>query len=212
LYGGKMARVERQIHHYGSTLNALPLLDAYRANPSDLYPLRVAYGGMLGGITNIDQQGFGAAAFHAWPDKLDWDAYTGDYGMGFFGFAYGAATYLVKDATFGWLGFGGNVEQSGATIRIVPKDSARTRLFIAPARVWITLETGKIASAEYQPATGNITLTLDVADEFTRVARVLVQATDTSARRYELGIGTTERGLHAIPLSAQPLLVQLTPR
>ena len=31
LYGGKIRRVERQIHHYGSTLNAVPLFDAFRA-------------------------------------------------------------------------------------------------------------------------------------------------------------------------------------
>jgi hypothetical protein len=166
---------------------------------------------LLGGITNIDQDGFGSAAFHAWPDKLDWDPYTGDYGMGFFGFAHGAATYLVNDATFGWLGFGGNVEQSGGTIRITPKDSARTRLFIAPARVWITLETGKIAAAEYQPATGNITLTLDAADDFTKVARVLVKNTEGSSRRYAITAGAVERGARAIRLSTQPTPVNLPP-
>jgi hypothetical protein len=73
LYGGKYPRIERQIHHYGSTLNAVPLFDAYRQNPKDLHLLRVAYGGMMGGITNIDQEGFASAAFHAWPDMMRWD-------------------------------------------------------------------------------------------------------------------------------------------
>ncbi|MEO7466945.1 MAG: DUF5695 domain-containing protein, partial [Sphingobium limneticum] len=103
LYGGKVSRIERQIHHYGSALNAVPLFDAYRQNPDDLHLLRVAYGGMMGGITNIDQQGFGSAAFHSWPDMMKWDAISGDYGMGFYGHAIASATYAVKDKDLGWL-------------------------------------------------------------------------------------------------------------
>lgn len=43
IYGGKLQRLERQIHHYGSGLNALPLLAAYRSDPdaADLHLLRV---------------------------------------------------------------------------------------------------------------------------------------------------------------------------
>jgi hypothetical protein len=164
LYGGKVPRIERQIHHYGSTLNAVPLFDAYRANPADLHLLRVAYGGLMGGITNIDQEGFSSAAFHSAPDMMSWDPYSGDYGMGFFGHAYAAATYLVDHPTFGWLGFGGKVTQKAGVVRIEPKDGARTRLFIAPAGAWLTLEAGKIDAAEYTPATGELTLTLAARD------------------------------------------------
>ena len=63
LYAGKYPRIERQIHHYGSTNNAIPLFEAYRQNPTDLHLLRVAYGGLMGGITNIDQNGASSAAF-----------------------------------------------------------------------------------------------------------------------------------------------------
>ncbi len=49
LYGGKLRRIERQLHHYGSGLNAIPVLSEYRENPDDF------------------------------PSKLDWDAYSGDY-------------------------------------------------------------------------------------------------------------------------------------
>ncbi len=67
LYGGKYPRLERQIHHYGSTLNAIPLFDSFRRNPADMHLLRVAYGGLLGGITNIDRNGASSAAFHSCP-------------------------------------------------------------------------------------------------------------------------------------------------
>lgn len=209
LYGGKVARIERQIHHYGSALNAVPLFDAYRQNPADLHLLRVAYGGMMGGITNIDQAGFASAAFHSWPDMMKWDAYSGDYGMGYFGHAYAAGTYLVKDTTFGWLGFGGTVTQARGTIRIVPKDGARTRLFVAPARAWITLEAGRIAAATYTPATGRITLTLDPATATTRAARLFVEASD-GGRPYAPSTGRAERGGDTIALGSAPTTVVLT--
>lgn len=210
LYGGKTARIERQIHHYGSTLNAVPLFDAYRANPSDLHLLRVAYGGLLGGITNIDRDGFSSAAFHAWPDMMRWDAYSGDYGMGFYGHAYATATYVLKDPTFGWLGFGGNlqVEKNGA-VRITPKDSARTRLFVAPARAWITLEAGKIDSASYDPRSRAITLELAAATAAMPAARLLVESPGGKFKPQGL---EAERGGYKIPLTAATTRVLLKPR
>jgi hypothetical protein len=171
LYGGKLRRVERQIHHYGSALNAVPLFDAFRADPGDLHLLRVAYGGLMGALTNVDERGFGSAAFHSWPDEMRFDALTGDYGMGFFGHAYATASYLVNHPTFGWLGFGGNVHARGGVVRLEPRDSARSRIFIAPAGLWITFAAGKIEAAEFSPADGSVTLTLAPADEHTPEAR-----------------------------------------
>ncbi|WP_267394291.1 MULTISPECIES: DUF5695 domain-containing protein [unclassified Sphingomonas] len=211
LYGGKYPRIERQIHHYGSTLNAVPLFDAYRANPAELRTLRIAYGGMMGGVTNIDQQGFSSAAFHSAPDMMRWDPYSGDYGMGFYGHAVASATYLVNDATFGWLGFGGNVAQAGGTISIAPRDGARSRLFIAPAGLWITLEAGKIATASYAPATGAVTLTLDPATATTPAARLFVEAT-TGGRPYAPSTATLERGGYTVPLATAATQVTLTAR
>lgn len=210
LYGGKYARVERQIHHYGSTLNAVPLFDAYRRDPADFHLLRVAYGGLLGGITNIDQDGFSSAAFHAWPDMMKWDPYSGDYGMGFFGHAYATASYLVNHPTFGWLGFGGDVSQSGEEIIITPKDSARSRLYIAPAGQWITLEAGKIARATYNPASGQISLTLDPATPHTPVARLYLEAMTPAAKRLTVPGAVLEREGYSIPLDQTPLTLRLT--
>ncbi|MFC3443644.1 DUF5695 domain-containing protein [Sphingobium rhizovicinum] len=212
LYGGKVSRIERQIHHYGSALNAVPLFDAYRQNPDDLHLLRVAYGGMMGGITNIDQQGFGSAAFHSWPDMMKWDVLTGDYGMGFYGHAIASATYAVKDKDLGWLGFGGKVTDDADTIHIVPQDGARRRLFIAPAGLWITLEAGRIASADYDAASGNVVLTLDPADAATSKARLLFETTTKDGKPYAFGGGTADRGGYAIPLTSTATRITLTPR
>ncbi len=212
LYGGKYPRIERQLHHYGSTLNAVPLFDAYRADPKDLRLLRIAYGGMMGGITNIDRDGFSSAAFHSAPDMMRWDPYSGDYGMGFYGHAITAASYLVNDPTFGWLGFGGSVDQAAGAVSITPKDGARTRLFIAPAGLWITLEAGKIARATFAPATGAITLTLDAATKINPTARVFVETTTNTGRSYVVKGARPELGGYTFPLGSTPTDLGLSPQ
>ena len=212
LYAGKLRRIERQIHHYGSALNAVPLFDAYRADPEDFLLLRVAYGGLMGAITNIDEEGFGSAAFHAYPDAMRFDPITGDYGMGFFGHAYGTATYLVNHPTLGWLGFGGAVSESGDRIRIEPRDSGRSRLFVAPAGLWLTLHAGKIGSAEYSRATRALSVHLAPADAHTAAARLLVESTTDKSPRYGLQGFALERGLYTIPLDRRSTAVLLSPR
>ncbi|WP_454280935.1 DUF5695 domain-containing protein [Sphingomonas sp. Marseille-Q8236] len=212
LYGGKYPRLERQIHHYGSTLNAIPLFDSFRRDPSDMHLLRVAYGGLLGGITNIDQQGASSAAFHSWPDRMAWDPYSGDYGMGFFGHAYAAATYLVDDPSLGWLAYGGNLSQAGGMIRVEPRDGARSRFFVAPAGLWLTLEAGKIAAVEYDPASRTVRLTLDPATATTPTARLFVETTTPGGKAYAPDRGTMERGGYTIVLSDSPSPIALSAR
>ena len=96
LYGGKVRRVERQLHHYGSGLNAIPVLSEYRDHPDDLHLLRIGYAGTMGALTNIDQEGFASAAFHSFPDMLKPDPISGDYAPNFFGHALNTATYVVQ--------------------------------------------------------------------------------------------------------------------
>jgi hypothetical protein len=213
LYAGKYPRIERQIHHYGSALNAVPLFEAYRSDPSDFHLLRVAYGGWMGSSTNIDRNGFGSAAFHSDPDMMRWDPYSGDYGMGFFGQAYAAATYLVDDPTFGWIGFGGEVTESANEITIRPRDGARTRLFIAPAALWLTLDSGKFRTARYDSASRRVTVTFDPADRHTRFVRLRIETTFAGAPHYGPApmLGSS-RGAYELPLGDHSSELLLSPQ
>ena len=158
LYGGKLRRYERQLHHYGSGLNAIPVLSFYRDHPEDFYMLRVGYGGMMGALSGIDREGFASAAFHSFPETLKWDAYSGDYGPNFFGHALNSATYIIDHPEFGWQSFGGNVAVKGARIKITPLDSMRTRVYIAPFGLWLNLDAGKFAGIEINRRTKTIRL------------------------------------------------------
>ncbi len=213
IYGGdpKYARIERQLHHYGSGLNAIPLLSEYRIHPEDLYLLRVGYGGVLGPLANIDEKGFGSVAFHSFPDLMKYDPYTGDYGPNFFGHALNTATFVTHDEAMGWLAFGGNVEQHRGILHTTVLDSARNRLFLAPLGLSITLDAGRIVSADYDQRRHTVTLHLAPATAYVPAARL--ELTETAQSRgpgWTLATPATEdAGAHVIPLGTSETLVVL---
>jgi Family of unknown function (DUF5695) len=170
IFAAKDRRLERQLHHYGSGLNAIPLLAEYREHPDDLYLLRVGYGGTMGALTDIDQEGFASAAFHAFPDMLKSDPLSGDYGPNFFGHAWNTATYVVDSPQLGWLAFGGNLKSQGDLVKVAPLDSYRSRLYLASQGLWLTLDAGKFESVELNTKTGSVRIGLSAATAFTPAA------------------------------------------
>lgn len=162
LYGGKAgetSRVERQIHHYGSGINAIPVLKQYRKTP-DFYLLQVGYGGLMGSISNITQDGFGPAAFHSYPSLLKIDGISGDYGSGFYGYAVNSATYITEHEQLGWLAFGGNLSQKDGLIEVVPTTAAKSKIYLTSKKLWLTLDAGTFNKMTYNTTTGEVTLVL----------------------------------------------------
>ncbi|KAG6911266.1 hypothetical protein DXG01_002104 [Tephrocybe rancida] len=160
VYGGKLQRIERQIHHYGSGLNALPLISAFEASTTDYYLLRVAYGGLSGPLSNIDQGGFASASFHSFADTLKWDGYSGDYGPNFSGHSMGIGTFIVNHPDFGWQAFGGNVISTSPTIQVQIRDSVRRRVYIAPLGALLTLDAGAFSLVTYDPSARTVAVTI----------------------------------------------------
>jgi len=211
---GKLAKIERMIHHYGSGLNAIPVLTAYRQNPDDFYLLRVGYGGVLGTLSNITEEGFAPCAFHAFPNTLKNDAYSGDYGSGFFGYAVNSATYLVQHPDFGWVAFGGNVSVKDQWVEVQPTTASRSSVYIAPAGLWLSLEAGKIKKIAFNKSSGQVKLLLDATDEFTPEAFLTIEQPGhvNKAGTYTLKTrGTRQRGGYVITLSNKETEVILDP-
>jgi hypothetical protein len=217
IYGAsaKYSRIERQLHHYGSGLNAVPVLTGFRDRPDDFYLLRVGYAGMMGAIANIDEEGFASAAFHAFPDMLRPDPLSGDYGPNFYGHALNTGTYLVNHPEFGWQAFGGNVKVDGRGVALEPLDSFRNRVYLAPLGLWLTLDAGKLQWVLLDRRTGRVRVQLAPADPFTPVARLRIEqpARLAGAGRYQLTAQfPRERDAYAIPLGPQPTWVELAAR
>jgi len=164
IYAGKLQRIERQIHHYGSALNSLPLLRHFRSNPEDFYSLRVGHAGISAPLTNIDEEGFAAASFHSWPQTLQWDAYSGDYGPGFSGMAMGAGCYIVEHPEFGWVAFGGNLNSSsnGSVVTVEPRDAVRRRVYVASLGLWMVLDAGAVESVKIDTAVAGSRVTVEI--------------------------------------------------
>jgi Family of unknown function (DUF5695) len=167
-------RLERQISHYGSGINAIPVLTDYRQNPGDYYLLRVGYAGTMQPLCNIDQGGFAAAAFHSAPWLMRWDTYSGDYGPNFFGHAVDTATYVIQHPEFGWQAFGGNLKVTGNTVKIQPLDSFRKRIYLAPIGLWLTLDSGAFDSLVLNDKTHTVRVGFSVATEYDPQARLRV--------------------------------------
>lgn len=213
LYGGKIRRIERQLHHYGSGLNAIPVLAHYRENPSDNYLLRIGYGGAMGALSNIDSEGFASVAFHSFPSTMKWDPYSGDYGPNFYGHAFNSATYLINHPDFGWQAFGGNVKTSGDVIKVTPLDSFRMRFYVATRGLWLTLDAGTLESVEFNAKTNTVRLGLSAANPATPVARLRVEQPAKLS-----GVGTykpkqqykVERDAYVVPLKKGITWVELS--
>jgi hypothetical protein len=211
-YAGKVRRVERQLHHYGSGLNAIPVLAHYREHPDDLHLLRIGFAGAMGALTNIDAEGFLSPAFHSFPDMLKPDGISGDGAQNFLGHALNTGTYVARHPEFGWLAFGGGVTTQGSRVVVEPRDSFRMRVYLATLGLWITLDAGRIERVEFDTAAKTVRLGLAPATAATPVARVRVEQPATIA-----GIGTfapktalkSERGAVVVPLGATTTWLEL---
>lgn len=213
IFAAKDRRLERQLHHYGSGLNAIPLLTEYREHPDDFYLLRVGYGGTLGALTDIDQDGFASAAFHGFPDMLKADPLSGDYGPNFFGHAWNTATYVVDHPQFGWLAFGGNIRTDGDLIKVIPLDSFRTRVYFASLGLWLTLDSGNFEGVELNSKTGVVSLRLSAATPFTSAARLRLEQPARSGHLIYSPVKelVSERGAWVVPLGKATSMIDLKP-
>jgi len=212
LYAAKYSRIERQLHHYGSGINAIAMLAEYRAHPDDIHLLRAGYGGVMGALTNIDQQGFDSPAFHSFPDMLRFDPLSGDNGTNFFGHAWSAATYVVKHPDFGWICFGGNLSVSGDEVTVEPKDASRTRVYLAPVGLWLTLDAGQFDRLIWNGKTGALRIALAPLNQFTTQARLRIDQPAHFAGVGEFhpsGTSAKERGAYSVALSASKTWVEL---
>ncbi len=158
--GTQWQDIVRMTNHYGSGINAIPIMDDYRRHPSRLLLLQTGYAGYSQLMANINRQGFASYGFDADASILKFDPNTADYGIAFYGYSREAAAYAVKSRRFGWLGFGCNTEAKGSRISIVPTDGFHKRLFAAPFGLWARLEAGTIQKAVLHMLHKRVVLTL----------------------------------------------------
>jgi hypothetical protein len=125
----KIRRVERQNPPLRTSLNALPVLAAYREQPGDFYSFADRLRRVLGTLTNIDQED-SRPRLHSFPDTLKPDPISGDFAQNFFRPRSQHRRLSGQHPEFGWAAFGGNVETGGPVVRLTPRDSFRSRAYL----------------------------------------------------------------------------------
>ncbi|KAG9082967.1 hypothetical protein FS749_006424 [Ceratobasidium sp. UAMH 11750] len=220
IYGAKLQRIERQLHHYGSGLNALPLISEFMSHPTDYYLLQVGFGGLSGPISNIDQEGFASAAFHSFPDTLKWDAYSGDYGPNFLGHALNTGAFLVNHPNFGWQAFGGLITKADSTSVVFNvRDTMRRRVYIAPLGVLLTLDAGAFDQVEYVIGSKSVVLGIVPAAASSSSVQAPVGRLLVSQPAVVSGVGTMvpsgtftkDAGAYVVPFSSGRASVTVRP-
>ena len=208
VYGGKLSRIERQLHHYGSALNAIPVLTAYRDHPQDFYLLRVGHAGMMGALANVTADGFGPAAFHSYPATLANDGISGDYGTGFYGYAVNSGTYIVEHPEFGWLAFSGNLKKDKDNIEVVIKTASKGRIFLAKENLWLTTDAGEIETLKYNQKDKSVVLNFNT-NQSAMVPNILLTVNPESGYEIE-GIKKDKLNRYEIPSSTSMLILRKT--
>jgi hypothetical protein len=145
--------------HYRAGLNQIPLIEWYRRHPDDVTTLEVAVGAMSGQMGNIDSDGAPSIYFHAYPHVMEYDAYSGDYGLGFFGSSLEASATLVFDPHLGPICYLCDVKASAHSYTVVPRDAYRQRVYIEPLGTYIQADSGIFESVQLRTDLWRIVVT-----------------------------------------------------
>jgi hypothetical protein len=155
--GATMRGNERVLHHYAAALNSIPIYDHALRDPTDGWLWRLA--GCAGGgtLTNIrPKDGSASMGWHGDPDLLKRDAYSADFGVGFYGHWKNAGSYLVCAQSIGWLCLhceltsvrpalalslsNASACTTATEIRVTPRDGFHRQLYLSPLGVLITID------------------------------------------------------------------------
>lgn len=159
---------ERELHHYRSGLNAIPSMEQFLKDPSDLYLLRLAAGSLGGVLTNIDADGAPSMAFHSDPEHMFFDVASGDHGLAYYGHSHITSSFFVVHPDFGPLCYycdlastesepASSPPSASSTFTVAPRDSYRKKVYVAPLGLQIISDAGTIESVVLTTAAMSVT-------------------------------------------------------
>jgi hypothetical protein len=99
-------------------------------------------------------------------------------------------------------------------VTVTALDSFRSRLYLAPLGLWLTLDAGKFKTAVFDPRNGTVRLTLQGTSEFTPHALLRIEqpAKLAGVGNYHLAEELKqERGAYVVHLNADETEVVLQP-
>lgn len=159
---------------HSEALNGMALTQAFE-DTGDVSMLLQGYAGMMSVLHNVLPDGMGFGWF-----KLDPGVFacepprTFEGGSGLWAFAQAAKSYVVNDPSFGWAGYGCQVENKTNRLHVVPKDGVRKRLWIVPDNLHVTLRRGEIKSLSFHRETGALDLQIEDSTGIVKVVPISI--------------------------------------
>ena len=153
-------------------------------------------------MSNIDKTGAPAIYFHDYPHIMEHDAYSGDYGLGFFGSSLEACSTFVVHPSRGPLCFLCNLgveEKKDGTVSysIEPRDSYRQRVYLEPLGLYLQADSGTFEKVSLKMSEKRIEVTFAAVTEQTyttlrlRVDKLVVPPTSRPVQQLQ---GALARG------------------
>lgn len=175
---------------YNASLNGLALLNAYE-DSSDQDALIKGYAGVMSVMHNVTPDGMGFNHFICTPGIFDNDPpRTFESGSGLWGFMQAAKSYVVKDETFGLVGYGCRVEVSGEQIAAEPKDGLRKRLRFTGEKIDIEVKQGEVARATWNRKGHSLEISLEDSTGHAKTAALTIRGLDKGEYKITHGGGS----------------------
>ena len=176
---------------YNASLNGLALLQAYEDH-GDPDALIKGYAGVMSVMANVLPDGMGYNFFICTPGVFGNEPpRTFESGSGLWGFLKSSKSYVVKDPTFGEVGFGCKLEVTDRALTVYPKDGLRKRVRFVEAAIDIDVIQGQINKASLRR--GKSALTLDVSDPTGLIRKAAISVDGLPTGTYKVTHGRTSR-------------------
>jgi hypothetical protein len=176
---------------YNASLNGMALLKAYEDH-GDPDALIKGYAGVMSVMANVLPDGMGYNFFVCTPGIYDHEPpRTFESGSGLWGFLKSSKSYVVKDSTFGEVGFGCKVEATDQSLTVYPKDGLRKRVRFVEGAIDLEVTAGQIEKASL--GRGSRSLSLDISDSAGLAQKTTVSIDGLPSGTYKLAHGNSSR-------------------
>jgi hypothetical protein len=176
---------------YNASLNGLALLKAYEDH-GDQDALIKGYAGVMSVMANVLPDGMGFNFFICAPGVYDHEPpRTFESGSGLWGFLKSSKAYVVKDPSFGEVGYGCKVEATDRELTVLPKDGLQKRLRFVEAGIDVEVMPGQIKRARL--TRGKPRLSLELLDPSGLAKKASISIDGLAAGNYKLSHGKSSR-------------------
>jgi hypothetical protein len=176
---------------YNASLNGLALLQAYE-DYGDQDALLKGYAGVMSVIANVLPDGMGFNFFICTAGIFDHQPpRTFESGSGLWGFLKAAKSYVVKDPTFGEVGYGCKIESDEHRLTVYPTDGVRKRVRFAEDKLDLDATQGQINRVTL--VRGNQNLIIEITDSSGLARKAAVNITGLQSGNYRITHGKSSK-------------------